>query len=287
MKTEGVGSVGDTIPMSCCIHIVGLGEAGRSVTDHMHATSNLACIELFHLKPGEYQCDKQFLKSDMLFIVVDPFIENDRQYATELATSAKIKGILTLVICCPKKPAASVGDGVWQALDALKDSVDDLFVVVAEQSPHPDTEKSKEQISSRMNLDCQTIVHSLTGLFAHKGMIAIDFEDIRAIFEDSGYAALGIGHGWGEASGADAAGRAINSLTRKGIDVTKSQGVSITISAHPRHCSLDLFSRVMDVCEAVLADDCKVVAGTYLESIRLDDKVSVYLLATGLSKALL
>jgi cell division protein FtsZ len=273
--------------MGCCIHVVGLGEAGRSVVDHMHATSNLACIELFHLKPGEYQCDNQFLKSDMLFIVVDPFIDNDRQHATELATSAKIKGILTLAICCFQKPAASVGDDVWQALDALKNSADALFVVVGEHNPHLDTEKSKEQVSSRMNLDCQTIVHSLTDLFAHKGMIAIDFADIRAIFEDSGYAALGVGDGCGEAAGTVAAASAINNLTCTGIDVTKAQGVSITISAHPRHCSLELFSKVMDACEAVLADDCKVAAGTYLDSIRLDDKVSVYLLATGLSKALL
>lgn len=286
MKTEGGGNECDTIPMGCCIHIVGFGDAGCAVTGHMNATSNLAGIQVLHLRAGEHRWNKQILESDMLFMVLDPFIDNDAKHAVALATLAKKERILTFAIGYIQKPIASDGDGQWRALETLKDSVDALFIVATEQSPHSCAEESKEQIGSRMNVGCQTIVHSITDLFAHRGMIAIDFADIRTIFEDSGFAAIGVGHGWGGAAGPDAAASAIDSLIRRGIDVAKVRGALVTIAAHPQYFSLNLFSDAMDVCDAALADDCNLVAGSYLDSTRLDDKVSVYLLATGLGREL-
>jgi cell division protein FtsZ len=284
MKAEELGNACDDFPTSCCIHIVGYGVAGRAVTEHLKATSNLADIRVFGLTPGENQWDNHILESDMLFLVVDPAVGDDIQQALALAIRAKKEGALTFAICYSQKPITPEVDGPWRDLDILKDSVDALFVVVAEQSALQGAANTKERIAALMNVNCQTIVHSIGNLFAQRGMVAIDFADIRTIFQNSGYAVIGVGFGWGEAGGTNAATSAIGSLIRRGIDVTKARGALVTISAHPQYFPLDLFSDVMDVCDSTLAVDWNLAAGTYLDCARLDDKVSVYLLVTGVDK---
>lgn len=126
----------------------------------------------------------------------------------------------------------------------------------------------------------EAVIKGLSGLLTQPGMINVDIEDIRTIFNDMGLATVGYGVDRGDQRSADAVANLLNSPALGSYPLSEAKGCLVNITAG-LDMRLDEFEVVGNAVKDILGYDATVVIGTSFEP-DMTDTMTVTVIITGL-----
>lgn len=124
-------------------------------------------------------------------------------------------------------------------------------------------------------------VQGISDLIVKRGMINIDFADVKTIMKSQGDALMGIGYGEGEGRAINAALEAINNPILEGISIEGATGLLVNVSGG-NSFTLAEYEQVVEAITANADINAMIIAGNEIDS-SLEDKVKVTVIATGFS----
>ncbi|MCK5760354.1 MAG: cell division protein FtsZ, partial [Candidatus Delongbacteria bacterium] len=113
-----------------------------------------------------------------------------------------------------------------------------------------------------------------------RGIVNLDFADIKTVMKGMGDAMMGVGEAEGEHACVEAAQTAIQSTLLENIDIKGAKGILVNISASD-NMSLFEVEQAMDIIyDAAGTNDVNVIFGVVTEE-NMEDKIRVTVIATG------
>lgn len=206
--------------------------------------------------------------------------------APVVARIAREMGILTVAVVT--KPFEFEGSQRMQHADngmqELQANVDALIVVLNDKllEVYGDDVTMEDAFSHADDI-LKNAVRGISDIINVKGMMNVDFADVRTVMSTPGKALMGIASAEGEGRAERAARDAIACPLLEGVDLKQAKGLLVVISASKKGLKLSETNKVMNILKACASDDSKTTIkfGTvYDES--LGDKLSVTVMATGL-----
>ncbi|WP_149454392.1 cell division protein FtsZ [Pasteuria penetrans] len=219
--------------------------------------------------------------ADMVFVTAGMGGGTGTGAAPEIATLARELGILTVgVVTKPftfegKKRSAQADQGVSQ----LKDNVDTLIVIRNDRLLEIIDKNTPmvEAFCEADNVLCQA-VQGISDLITEKGLINLDFADVRTIMTERGSALMGIGSASGENRAVEAAKKATCSPLLE-TSINGARGVLMNIRGGP-NTSLYEVHEAAEVVSAAAAPEVNMIFGAVIDE-DLKDEISVTVIATG------
>ncbi len=157
--------------------------------------------------------------------------------APVIAEAAKSKGLLTVaVVTIPFRDEGP--DAMYRATEGIRElsrHVDSLIIIDNQRlyEVYPDLEFF--DALNKANEVLATAVKSITDIIFTRGLINVDFADVKRIMKDSGMAFMGIGTG----SGTDRAHRAVEAALASPLmnncDITRASKALVNITASKMH----------------------------------------------------
>jgi cell division protein FtsZ len=123
-------------------------------------------------------------------------------------------------------------------------------------------------------------VKGIADLITQRGMINVDFADVRTVMSEMGQAMMGTGSASGENRARKAAEAAIGSPLLEDVNLKGARGILVNVTAG-FDLSLGEFSEVGDIISSYAAEDATVVVGTVIDP-EMTDELRVTVVATGL-----
>jgi len=123
-------------------------------------------------------------------------------------------------------------------------------------------------------------VKGIADLIMHRGMINVDFSDVKTVMSEMGMAMMGTGFATGEDRAREAAESAIRSPLLEDVNLQGARGILVNITAG-EDLSLGEFAEVGDTIKEFASDDATVVIGTVIDP-SLEGDMRVTVVATGL-----
>jgi cell division protein FtsZ len=117
-------------------------------------------------------------------------------------------------------------------------------------------------------------------LITRRGLINVDFADVKTVMANMGVAMMGTGEASGDNRAREAAEKAIKSPLLEDVDLAGAKGILVNITAGPS-LSIGEFHEVGDTVRDFADDDATVVVGTVID-MDLTDSLRVTVVATGL-----
>ncbi len=126
-------------------------------------------------------------------------------------------------------------------------------------------------------------VQGITDLITGKGLVNVDFQDLKTVMTKRGPAIMGVGQATGEDRAVKAAQHAISSPLLDDLSVRGAQGILINITG-PRDIALDEVSAICNLITAEAHEDADIFHGVAFvdEDMEGDGAVKVTVIATGL-----
>ena len=222
--------------------------------------------------------------TDMLFITAGMGGGTGTGAAPVVAEIAKSLGILTIGIVT--KPFIFEGirrmNQARKGIEAIKKYVDALIVISNDQLLKTIDKKSTMIAAFRVadNTLKQGIL-GITNLLNTTGLVNVDFNDIKAVMQNTGMAHLGMCEATGEGAIVEAVkGAALNSLSETKIDGAK--GVIVNISGSKELSLADMNIAITDI-QDVIDENANVIFGTIIDE-KLKDKIVATIIATGVEE---
>ena len=201
--------------------------------------------------------------------------------APVVAEVAHDLGILTVGIVT--KPFAFEGrrrmEQAEKGIAALREQVDSLVVIP--------NERLKLVSEERITLANAFIVaddvlrqgvQSISDLIQLPGIVNLDFEDVKSVMQNAGYAHMGVGRASGKDKAEQAAMAAISSPLLE-TKIAGARGVIINITSSP-DIALDEIDTASQIVTERAHEDANIIWGaTFDES--MEDEMSVTVIATG------
>ena len=164
-----------------------------------------------------------------------------------------------------------------QGIQELKENVDTLIVIpnqkllsiAGERTPLIETFKKADQV----------LLHAVKGisdLINIRGLINLDFADIRTVMASQGMAIMGAGLAAGENRAVEAATEAISSPLLENIDISGATGIIINVTGGE---DLTLWEASTLITEAA-HEDAEIIFGAVIDP-NMGDEVRVTVIATG------
>lgn len=220
--------------------------------------------------------------SDMVFVTAGMGGGTGTGGAPVVAKIAKELGALTIgVVTKPfifegKKRKKQADDGIRE----LQESVDTLIVipnqklltVASEQTPLLETFRKADQV----------LLHAVKGisdLINIRGLINLDFADIRTVMAAKGMAIMGSGLASGENRAIEAATQAISSPLLENICIDGATGIIINVTGGPQLTLWEVNEASTLITEAA-HPDAEIIFGAVIDEA-MGDSVSVTVIATG------
>lgn len=220
--------------------------------------------------------------SDMVFVTAGMGGGTGTGGAPVVAKIAKELGALTIgVVTKPfifegKKRKKHADDGIKE----LQESVDTLIVipnqklltVASEQTPLLDTFRKADQV----------LLHAVKGisdLINIRGLINLDFADIRTVMAAKGMAIMGSGIANGENRAIEAATQAISSPLLENICIDGATGIIINVTGGP-HLTLWEVNEASTLITEAAHPDAEIIFGAVIDE-SMGENVSVTVIATG------
>ncbi len=122
-------------------------------------------------------------------------------------------------------------------------------------------------------------VKGITELVTEKGLVNLDFADVRSVMKNGNTAMIGIGEGETEDKAADAVAKAIENPLLE-VDITGAQSALINITGDETMSIREAKSIIVSIGEK-LAPNAKIIWGARIDE-ELKGKIKVMLIATGL-----
>lgn len=170
-----------------------------------------------------------------------------------------------------------------QGLQELKDNVDTLIVVpnqkllaiAGDKMPLTETFKKADSVLHQA-------VKGISDLINIRGLINLDFADVRTIMKEKGMAIMGTGSARGENRAVMAASAAISSPLLDSIKIDGATGIIINVTAGP---DLTLFEvdEASTLIKEAAHEDAEIIFGAVIDDT-MGDEVRVTVIATGFGK---
>ena len=216
--------------------------------------------------------------ADMVFITAGMGGGTGTGAAPRVAQIAREQGALTVGIVT--KPFAFEGkrrmEQAEKGIAALREQVDSLVVIP--------NERLKLVSEERITLANAFIVaddvlrqgvQSISDLIQLPGIVNLDFEDVKSVMQNAGYAHMGVGR----ASGKDKAEQAAMASPLLETKIAGARGVIINITSSP-DIALDEIDTASQIVTERAHEDANIIWGaTFDES--MEDEMSVTVIATG------
>ena len=247
----------------------GLSTGGIVEIGEMAARENIEDIE------------KALYDTDMLFITAGMGGGTGTGAAPVVAEVAKKLGILTVGIVT--KPFIFEGirkmNQAKRGIEELRKYVDALIVISNDKLLK--TIEKNSTIIEAFKLADGTLkqgVVGITTLLSTAGLVNVDFNDVRAVMQNTGMAHLGMCEKTGEEAIKEAAkGAAQNALSETKINGAK--GVIINISGSKELSLAEINSALTEITDDI-DENATIIFGTIIDE-KLKDKIVVTIIATG------
>ena len=201
--------------------------------------------------------------------------------APQVAKIAKELGALTVGIVT--KPFAFEGrrrmEQAEKGIAALREHVDSLVVIP--------NERLKLVSDERITLANAFIaaddvlrqgVQSISDLIQLPGIVNLDFEDVKSVMADAGYAHMGVGHASGKDKAQQAAMAAVTSPLLE-TKISGAKGVIINITSSP-DIALDEIDTASQIVTERAHEDANIIWGATFDET-MEDEMTVTVIATG------
>jgi len=204
--------------------------------------------------------------------------------APVLAEIARSLGILTVAVVT--KPFAWEGSKRLKIADAgideLAPNVDSLIVILNDKLEEVLGEDvtQVEAFAAADNVLCGA-VSGIVDIIHHKGLVNVDFQDVRTVMLEQGMAMMGSASANGIDRARLAAEQAIACPLLEGVNLAGARGVLVNITASEASLKLRETKEVMNTIRAFAAEDATIIyGGVYDEEV--GDELRVTVIATGL-----
>jgi cell division protein FtsZ len=220
--------------------------------------------------------------ADMVFITAGMGGGTGTGGAPVIANIAKEAGALTVgVVTKPfnfegKKRRKNADRGI----EELKEAVDTLICIPNQRLLYVATENTTM-------LDCfkkadevlYQAVKGISDLINIRGLINLDFADVRTVMSSKGLALMGTGVASGENRAIEAARKAISSPLLEDVSINGATGIIINITGGP---DLTLFevNEASSLITEEAHEDAEIIFGSVIDE-SLNDEVRVTVIATG------
>ena len=246
----------------------GLGAGGQPVVGTEAAVESEAAVRA--IVEGQ----------DMIFVTAGMGGGTGSGAAPVVARLAREAGALTVgVVSKPfgfegRKRAAQAESAVEQ----LRDYVDVLIVVSNDRllSIIPEGLSLTDSFALADEVLRQGIV-GLTDLVTKPGLVNVDFADVRAIMEASGFALMGVGRGFGQSRAEDAAMAAISSPLLE-FPMARARRVVFSVTGGPS-MTLQHVNQVAKQIASVADPEANIIFGAAVDA-DFGDELSVTVVAT-------
>jgi cell division protein FtsZ len=223
--------------------------------------------------------------SDMVFVTAGMGGGTGTGGAPVVAKIAKELGALTIGVVT--KPFTFEGKKrnrhADQGIDELRANVDTLIVipnqklltVSAEKTPLLETFKKADNV----------LLHAVQGisdLINIRGLINLDFADIRTVMANKGMALMGTGRASGENRAIEAATNAISSPLLENVSIDGAMGIIINVTGGP-DLSLYEVNEASTLITEAADENAEIIFGAVIDE-NLTDEVRVTVIATGFSE---
>lgn len=227
------------------------------------------------------EIQRALYNTDILFITAGMGGGTGTGASPVVAEVAKKLGILTIGIVT--KPFIFEGirkmNQAKKGIDELKKYVDALIVISNDKLLK--TIEKNSTITEAFKLADETLkqgVVGITTLLNTTGLVNVDFNDVRAIMENTGMAHLGMCEKIGEEAIKEAVkGAAQNALSETKINGAK--GVIINISGSKEISLAEVNSALTEITDDI-DEDANIIFGTIIDE-KLKNKIVVTIIATG------
>jgi len=165
-------------------------------------------------------------------------------------------------------------------LNELKENVDALVVIpnqkllsiAAEKTPLLETFKKADEVLHQA-------VKGISDLINIRGLINLDFADIRTVMANKGLALMGTGQAKGENRAVEAATQAISSPLLENVKIDGATGIIINVTGGS-DLSLYEVNEASQLITEAASEDAEVIFGAVIDPT-LNDEVRVTVIATG------
>ncbi len=200
--------------------------------------------------------------------------------APVIAEAAKSKGLLTVgVVTIPFRDEGP--EAMYRATEGIRElsrHVDSLLIIDNQRlyEVYPDLEFF--DALDKANEVLATAVKSITDIISCRGLINVDFADVKKIMKDSGMAFMGIGSGVGGDRARNAVESALSSPLMSNCNITKANKALVNITASNMRAEekQQIMDYVTDATGGANSFKCGVVRD---ESV--GEEIHVTIVATG------
>jgi cell division protein FtsZ len=222
--------------------------------------------------------------ADMVFIAAGMGGGTGTGAAGVLSEIANELGILTVAIVTkpfkfegPKR-YANAEKGILK----LKENVDALIIVHNQRLAQSTTDPSTSIKKAFLQVDevLYKAVRGIADLITVRGLINLDFADIKTIMKGMGDAMMGVGEAEGEHACIEAAQTAIQSALLENIDIKGAKGLLVNICANDDLSLFEVDQAMELIYDAAGTTDANVIFGVVTDN-DMRDKVRVTVIATG------
>ncbi len=231
------------------------------------------------------QIVEQLKGSDMVFVTAGMGGGTGTGGAPIVAKIARELGALTIGVVT--KPFSFEGKKRTKhaetGLAELKDNVDALIVIPnqklltisAEKTPLLDTFKKADEVLLQA-------VKGISDLINIRGLINLDFADIRTVMANKGLALMGTGSAKGENRAIEAATQAISSPLLENVKIDGATGIIINVTGGS-DLSLYEVNEASTLITEAASEDAEIIFGAVIDP-NIIDEVRVTVIATGFAK---
>ena len=219
--------------------------------------------------------------ADMVFITAGMGGGTGTGAAPAVAKIAREQGALTVGIVT--KPFAFEGrrrmEQAEKGIAALREHVDSLVVIPNERLKLVSDERITLSNAFQVADDVlRQGVQSISDLIQLPGIVNLDFEDVKSVMQDAGYAHMGVGHGKGKDKAEQAAMAAISSpLLETKIAGARGGIINITSSAD---IALDEIDTASQIVTERAHENANIIWGATFDE-NMQDEMVVTVIATG------
>ncbi|MCX7978508.1 MAG: cell division protein FtsZ [Bdellovibrionaceae bacterium] len=223
--------------------------------------------------------------ADMVFVTAGMGGGTGTGGAPIVAKIARELGALTIgVVTKPfvfegKRRARHAEEG----LKELRQNVDTLIVIpnqklltiAAEKTPLLETFKKADEVLLQA-------VKGISDLINIRGLINLDFADIRTVMKEKGIAIMGTGVAKGENRAVEAATMAISSPLLENVKINGATGIIVNITGG-RDLSLHEVNEATTLITEAAHEDAEIIFGAVIDE-SLSEEIRVTVIATGFMK---
>ncbi len=220
--------------------------------------------------------------ADMVFITAGMGGGTGTGAAPLVASIAKSLG--ALVIATVTKPFSWEGKkrmkNAEEGIKELKQFVDSLIVVPNSRILSIiENGTSAEKAFDKPNEILYEATRGISDIITIRGVINVDFADVRTVMKESGQALMGCGISSGENRAIDAAQKAISSPLLEGVSIKGAKDILLNVSG-PSNMTMEEIEKGNNVIFEAAGNDVNVIFGAVIKE-EMQDYISYTVIATG------